>query len=128
MALVSIVIGFALIEYLAFAMLVGRARVKCNVPAPATTGHEIFERYFRVQQNTLEQLIVFVPGMWLFGTYVSTVWAAGLGALFIVGRVVYLQGYVKDPKTRGMGFGLSFLPCAILVVGGLVGAVLEMVA
>ena len=55
----------------------GRARVRCNVPAPATTGHPVFERYFRVQQNTLEQLIVFVPSMWLFGLYVSAALGRG---------------------------------------------------
>ena len=126
MALVAIVIALALIEYLVFALLVGRARVRCNVLAPATTGHPVFERYFRVQQNTLEQLIVFLPSIWLFGTYVSPLWAAGLGLLFVVGRVAYMIGYVADPKKRGAGFGLSFLPTAILAVGALVGAILSL--
>ena len=126
MTLVAIVIALALIEYLVFALLVGRARVRCNVLAPATTGHPVFERYFRVQQNTLEQLIVFLPSIWLFGTYVSPLWAAGLGLLFVVGRVLYMIGYVADPKKRGAGFGLSFLPTAILAVGALVGAILSL--
>ena len=126
MALVAVVIALALIEYLVFGILVGRARVRCDVPAPATTGHPVFERYFRVQQNTLEQLIVFVPSMWLFGLYVSPLWAAGLGILFVLGRVVYLTGYVADPKKRGAGFGLSFLPTAILALGSLAGAILSL--
>jgi len=126
MALVAAIILLALIEYLVFGLLVGRARVRCNVAAPAITGHPVFERYFRVQQNTLEQLIVFVPSVWLFGVYVSTVWAAGLGLVFIVGRAFYLNGYVADPKKRSAGFGLSFLPNVILVVGALVGAILSM--
>ena len=126
MALVAIVIALALIEYLVFAMLVGRARVRCKVLAPATTGHPVFERYFRVQQNTLEQLIVFLPSIWLFGTYVSPLWAAGLGLLFVIGRVLYMTGYVEDPKKRGTGFGLSFLPTAILALGALVGAILSL--
>ena len=126
MALVAIVIALALIEYLVFGMLVGRARVRCNVLAPATIGHPVFERYFRVQQNTLEQLVVFVPSMWLFGMYVSPLWAAGLGLLFVIGRVLYLIGYVGDPKTRGAGFGLSFLPTVILALGALVGAILSL--
>lgn len=126
MALVAAVILIALIEFLAFALLVGRARIRCNVPAPATTGHPVFERYFRVQQNTLEQLIVFVPAAWFFGLYVSTVWAAVLGVLFIIGRALYLTGYVADPKKRSTGFGLSFLPNVVLVIGGLVGAILDL--
>ncbi len=126
MALVAVVIALALIEYLVFGILVGRARVRCGVLAPATTGHPVFERYFRVQQNTLEQLVVFVPSMWLFGMYVSPLWAAGLGLLFVVGRVLYLTGYVEDPKKRGAGFGVSFLPTAILALGALVGAILSL--
>jgi glutathione S-transferase len=127
MALVAAVIALALIEYMVFALLVGRARVRCNVPAPATTGDPVFERYFRVQQNTLEQLIVFVPSAWLFGYYVSALWAAALGVLFVIGRALYLTGYVADPKKRGAGFGLSFLPNMILAVGALAGAILSLV-
>jgi uncharacterized MAPEG superfamily protein len=127
MALVAAVIALALIEYMVFALLVGRARVRCNVPAPATTGDPVFERYFRVQQNTLEQLIVFVPSSWLFGYYVSALWAAALGVLFVIGRALYLTGYVADPKKRGAGFGLSFLPNMILAVGALAGAILSLV-
>ena len=126
MALVAVVIALALIEFLVFGILVGRARVQCNVLAPATTGHPVFERYFRVQQNTLEQLIVFVPSMWLFGLYVSPLWAAGLGLLFVIGRALYLTGYVEDPKKRGAGFGLSFLPNVILALGALAGAILSL--
>ena len=116
----------ALIEFIVFSLLVGRARMRCNVQAPAITGHPVFERYFRVQQNTLEQLIVFIPAVWFFGLYVSTLWAAGLGVVFIIGRVVYLNGYVADPSKRSAGFGLSFLPNLILVIGALVGAILSL--
>lgn len=126
MALVAAVILLALIEFIVFSLLVGRARMRCNVPAPAITGHPIFERYFRVHQNTLEQLIVFVPAIWFFGLYVSTLWAAGLGLVFIAGRALYLTGYVADPSKRSAGFGLSFLPNVILVIGALVGAILNL--
>ncbi|MEO8225030.1 MAG: MAPEG family protein [Gammaproteobacteria bacterium] len=126
MPLVAIVIVIALLEFMVFGLLVGRARVRCHVQAPATVGHPVFERYFRVQQNTLEQLIVFVPSMWFFGMYVSTLWAAGLGVLFVLGRVLYLTGYVADPKKRSAGFGLSYLPNMVLAVGALVGAILHL--
>jgi glutathione S-transferase len=128
MEMVAVVIALALLEYVAFGMLVGRAREKYGVKAPATSGHEIFDRYFRVHQNTLETLVVLVPGMWLFAQYVSPRWAAALGLVYIVGRIVYLRAYVADPAGRSLGFGLSFLPIAILVVGALIGAAMKLLA
>lgn len=124
MNLVAAVIGLALVEYFVFSLLVGRARSQYGVAAPAMTGHPIFERYMRVHQNTLEQLVVFVPAMLLFGTYVSSPFAALLGLVWIVGRVVYLRGYVADPAKRSTGFALTVLPQLILLVGGIVGALL----
>jgi glutathione S-transferase len=125
MELVTIVIALALIEYAIFGMLVGWARGKYGVDAPAISGNPIFERYYRVQQNTLEVLVLFVPGMWMFGAYVSASAAAGLGAIFIVGRFLYLRGYVADPKKRSIGFVLSFFPALILLIGGLIGAAMD---
>jgi uncharacterized MAPEG superfamily protein len=119
---VAVVILLALLQYVVFGMLVGRARGRYGVKAPAVTGHEIFERYFRVHYNTLELLVAFVPAIWLFGTYVSPAWAAGLGLVYLVGRVLYLRGYVADPAKREIGFGLSVLPIIVLLVGGLWGA------
>lgn len=122
MQLVAVVTGLALLEYVIFGMLVGRARGKFGVAAPATSGHPVFERYFRVHQNTLEQLVVFLPSMWLFGTYVDPTWAALLGLVFVVARIIYLMGYVADPAKREIGFGLTALPVVILLIGALWGA------
>jgi uncharacterized MAPEG superfamily protein len=122
MHLVAIVIALALAEYIAFGVLVGRARGLYGVRAPATTGHEIFDRYFRVQQNTLELLVAFVPATWLYALYVSEQWAAALGLVYVVGRLLYLRSYVADPAKRGAGFGLSMLPIMIMVVGVLISA------
>jgi glutathione S-transferase len=128
MDLVTVILVLALLQYIAFAMLVGGARGKYGVKAPATTGHEVFERYFRVQQNTLELLVVFVPAIWLFGQYVSTLWAAILGLVYLVGRVVYLKSYVADPAKRSAGFGLSFLPIAVMLIGVLIRAGMKLLA
>jgi uncharacterized membrane protein YecN with MAPEG domain len=103
-------------------MLVGWARGKYGVKAPAVTGHEIFDRYFRVHQNTLELLVAFVPAIWLFGMYVDPTWAALLGLVYLVARVLYLRGYVKDPARREVGFTLSVLPILVLLAGALWGA------
>jgi uncharacterized MAPEG superfamily protein len=122
MNLVAAVVALALIEFFVFGLLVGRARQTYDVPAPAIAGHPIFDRYMRVHQNTMEQLVVFVPAMWLFATYVSASVAAGLGLLFVIGRVVYLRGYVQDPSKRSVGFAMSALPEMILMLGSVIGA------
>jgi uncharacterized membrane protein YecN with MAPEG domain len=126
MHFVALVGLLALLQYLVFGTLVGRARGKYGVKAPAVTGHEVFERYFRVQQNTLELLVVFLPSLWLFASYVSAGWAAALGAVYLVGRVLYLRGYVADPSKREIGFALSFLPIIALVIGALVGVLIPL--
>ena len=122
MEFVAFVIALALLEFAVFGMLVGWARGKYKVAAPAIGGHPVFERYFRAHQNTMEQLVAFVPAMWLFGTYVNSTWAAWLGLVFVVGRVVYLAGYVADPAKREIGFAMSSLPVVILLLGALWGA------
>lgn len=119
---VAVVVVIALLEYVVFSALVGRARGLYGVHAPAVSGHEMFDRYFRVHQNTMELLVAFVPAIWLFGLYVSPMWAALLGLVYVAGRVVYLLGYVKDPAKREFGFGLSVLPIVVLLAGALWGA------
>ncbi|HTY48458.1 MAG TPA: MAPEG family protein, partial [Steroidobacteraceae bacterium] len=100
-----------------------RARGKYGVHAPAITGHPVFERTFRVQQNTLELLIIFVPAIALFGTYISWRWGALLGLLFILGRAVYAVGYIRAPEKREIGASLSFAANAVLLLGALYGAI-----
>jgi glutathione S-transferase len=127
MAYVDIVTALALLQFVVFGFKVGRARGRYGVKAPAVTGNETFERCFRVQQNTLEQLIVFLPGLYLFSHYFKPQVAAVLGAIYLIGREIYAFTYVKDPAKRDIGFGLTFLPTVILVVGGLFGAVRTLV-
>jgi len=123
MPLVAIVILVALVEYMILGGLVGRARGKYGLKAPATSGNEMFERHFRVHYNTLEQLGVFVPAIWLFAMYVSSNWAAGLGVVFIIGRALYAIGYVRDPGKREVGALLTLVANAPLVLGALYGAI-----
>lgn len=127
MPLVAIVTVLALVQYFVLGLQVGQARGKFGIEAPAITGHPIFERHFRVHQNTLEQLVVFVPALWLFATYVSASVAAALGVLFIIGRFVYARGYVAEPKKRGPGTAMTALATMVLLLGGLVGAFVQLV-
>lgn len=120
MPYVAIVTILALIEFLWFGFMVGRARIKFGIRAPATTGNEVFERYFRVQMNTLEQLVLFLPALWIFAAYVSPVWAAALGAVFVIGRAIYAATYIRNPKSRSLGFALTALPTLAMMIGILV--------
>lgn len=126
MELVAIVAGLALLEYGVFLWLCGQARGRFDVAAPATAGHPVYERYFRVQMNTVEQLVLFLPGLVGFAWYVSETWAAALGLVFIVGRALYARGYIEDPAKRGPGFLLTMLANTGLLGGTLVGALLRL--
>jgi glutathione S-transferase len=123
MSLVYLVLGLALVQFLWFGVLVGRARGKYSIPAPAITGNNVFERHFRVQQNTLELLVILLPALPMFALYVSTRWAAALGVVYLIGRFMYAVGYVKEPTKRSYGFLLSIVPILTLLTGGLIGAI-----
>ena len=121
---IALVTGLLLLQYFVFMMLVGAARAKSGVQAPAVTGDPVFERTLRVQQNTLEQLLIVLPSLWLFATYFGETIAAGLGLVFFVGRVVYYRGYVAEPGKRGMGFGIGFVATIVLLIGSIAGSVM----
>ena len=82
----------------------------------------MFERHFRVHMNTLEQLVMFLPALWIFAHFVSPIWAAALGVVFIIGRAIYARAYVRDPKSRSLGFALTALPTLVMMIGILIWA------
>lgn len=124
---ITIVTALILLQYFYFSISVGGARGRTGVKAPAVSGDPEFERYFRVQQNTLEQLVIVLPSLWMFGSYVHVKIGAALGAMFIVGRFIYARTYVSDPSKRAVGFVTGFLATAILLLGGLGGAVYRLI-
>jgi len=121
---VAIVTILALAQFVFFSIQVGSMRAKHGVKAPATSGHPEFERMFRIQQNTMEQLVAFVPALWMFAWLVNPMWGAGLGIVFIIGRFIYRSSYLKDPGSRSAGFTITFLPTAVMLVWSLIVAVL----
>lgn len=115
-ALVTIL---ALLTYFAMSFQVARARGKCGIEPPAMTGDVMLERANRVHINMLEWLPMFLAGLWLFAIYWNELVAAGLGLVWILGRLVYSAGYMADPKKRSMGFLIQFLATAVLLFGAL---------
>ncbi|MBV8977040.1 MAG: MAPEG family protein [Alphaproteobacteria bacterium] len=104
---------------------VGGMRSKHNVQAPAVTGHPEFERAYRVQMNTLEQFVIFLPLLWLSNSYfmMLPLLTGALGLVWIVGRIVYALAYVSDPGSRGTGFIISLAATAGLLITTIVGLV-----
>lgn len=124
---VTIVTVMALVTFGWMGVRVGMARRKSGIAAPAMTGDPILERHIRVQANTLEWLPVFLPSMWLFAVYWPQLIAAGLGFVWVLGRIVYAFGYVADPQKRALGFLIQALAVFILLVGAFVGALRTLV-
>jgi len=108
--------------------LVGRARGRYGVRAPATTGHELFERAFRVQMNTLENTVLFLPALWLGALYFAPRPAAVLGAVWLAGRLWYAVAYLREPRARGGGFVLAFAAWGGLMIAAAWGVLRGLLA
>jgi glutathione S-transferase len=121
--LTTLVTVIAICLYFYMGLRVGLGRSKYNVPAPATSGDPIFERLFRVHMNTLEGMPIFLPLLWLFASYHSDAIAAGLGLVWVVGRIIFMNAYVADPAKRSGGFQIQFLAIIVLLIGTIVGAI-----
>jgi glutathione S-transferase len=118
--LVAIVTLLALLLYFYMGLRVGQGRTKYNVVAPAVTGNPDFERAYRIQMNTLEWLPTFLVSLWLFTlAWGSDLVAAGIGLVWIIGRILYLTGYSKAASSRGPGFGIQALAAGVLLFGAL---------
>jgi len=128
MSLLDLIALLALLQLVFFAILVGQARGRYGVKAPAVAGHELFERVYRVQMNTIELLVVLLPALYIAGRYWPATYVAGLGAVYLVGRFVYWRSYVAAPASRSLGFALSLLPILALLGAGLVGCVRDLLA
>ena len=121
MKFTALVTILAVVLTFMFSGRVGAARGKGGVEAPKTTGSEEFDRAFRVHYNTIEQLVIFLPVLWLATAVIGDVWAAAVGAVWLAGRVVYASAYMKDPASRAPGMFMSIIPTGILALSSLWG-------
>jgi len=108
--------------------LVAQARGKYHIAAPATTGDPMFERSFRVQMNTIENTVIFLPAVWLAALYGATTLVGAAGLVWIGGRINYALAYRKDPAKRGLGFGISSLAFAVVLFDAAIGLVRALLA
>ncbi|HEY5679814.1 MAG TPA: MAPEG family protein [Pseudomonadales bacterium] len=122
----GILSSLALLVYYFTLFKAGMARGKYNIPAPSHEGPEEYVRRVRVHQNTMEHLVLFLPGLWLFSYAVDPIWAAGIGVLWPVGRLWYAFAYYEAAEKRGPGLYLSMPPIYIFVIGSLIGFMLEL--
>ncbi len=124
----SLVTASTLLVYLVLTINVGRARAKYKVPVPQMSGEPNFERVLRVQQNTLEQMVLFLPALWLFSFYVNPLWGAGIGTVWVLGRIIYAWGYYQAAEKRGIGFAISSMSGIVLLLGAIAGIILSLVS
>ncbi|MCY1646180.1 MAPEG family protein [Caulobacter sp. SL161] len=118
-ALVAIVTLLSLLVYVWMIFRIGGARRRTGIDAPAMTGDPELERHLRVQANTVEWLVIYLPSLWLFAIYWNDLFAAGAGAVWIIGRILYALGYAADAKKRELGFVIQMLATAVLLFGAL---------
>jgi glutathione S-transferase len=113
----------ALMFYMILAFVVGRARGKYRIKAPAVTGHENFERAYRAQMNTVEHMVFFLPVLWLCAVLLSDTGAAVGGLIWVIGRAVYAVSYLDAPEKRQLGMAISMLAQTGLFLGAVYGLV-----
>lgn len=117
----ALVTLFAVLLMFATAFAVGRARGRYQIAAPATSGHPAFERAFRVQMNTLEAVVLFLPTLWLAAYYGFPLWAGLAGLVWLAGRIWYALAYLREAGKRGGGFVLGMAGWAATLVMALIG-------
>ena len=122
---VELIALLAVVQYMFFGAIVGRARGRYGVKAPAVTGHEGFERAYRVQMNTLELMVALLPSLFVAARFWPASWVAGIGAVYLLGRFIYWRAYIGNPASRSLGFLLSMLPIIALLAMALAGAFLR---
>lgn len=132
-AYVAIVTLVALLVYFWMGLRVGSARKISGIDAPAMTGHPALERAVRAHANTLEWLPIFLPSLWLCHIFwqpqdPTGIIVAAIGAVWIIGRILYAIGYTADPAKRAMGFYIQLFAAAVLLFGALGKAVTVLVA
>lgn len=119
----DLVVLLTVLLLFAVTVLTGRARRKYAIKAPATSGHPMFERVYRIQMNTLEHAVIFLPALWVAARWGNPTWAGILGLVWLLGRVWYVPAYLSDPARRGPPFGLGMIALMLMIVLAIWGVI-----
>ncbi|MGV8995401.1 MAG: MAPEG family protein [Parvibaculaceae bacterium] len=126
--LTGLVTVITLLVYFWMGIKVGGIRTKLNLPAPAMQGPDEFMRTLRVHENTMEGLLIFLPALWLFAATSHDLWAAAVGIIYPIGRLLYARGYYNAANKRGSGFTIGLLSTAVLLFGSVYMIVMQLLA
>lgn len=124
---VALVSALSVLVYYLTLLNAGIARIKFKIPAPSHSGPEDYERRMRAHQNTVEHLVMFLPALWTFALVVSPLWAAGIGAIWPVGRLFYMIGYSRSAQARRLPLYITMPSIYILILGSIIGTVYRLV-
>lgn len=125
MEYIELVGALAVLQFFFFGFMTGSARRKSGLKAPTVTGDAGFERMYRVQTNTLETLVAFLPALFIAGNHWPSALVSGIGAIYLVGRFIYWRAYISNPESRGLGFMLSILPTFVLIALAILGPLIS---
>lgn len=117
----ALVTLFTLFLLFSTTFIVAKARGRYAIKAPAISGHPGFECAYRVQMNTLEQTLMFLPTLWLAAHYGFAGWAGIAGLVWLIGRAWYIAAYLRDPASRGPAFALSSAAWGVILVFACIG-------
>jgi uncharacterized membrane protein YecN with MAPEG domain len=122
--LTAIATLLAVLIALGTAILVARTRARVRIFPPVMTGSPELECALRVQANTVEQIVIFLPALWLAALYFQGWIPPAIGLLWCLGRVLYALGYRADkPGRREPGFIMAMLSTIALIVLAGIGIV-----
>ncbi|OYQ26013.1 hypothetical protein CHU93_12450 [Sandarakinorhabdus cyanobacteriorum] len=119
----TLALVLALMVYFWITLNVGRARGTYGVPAPQSGGHPEFDKRYRVQMNTVEQLVWFVPAFIIGVPVLGDLVAGSLALVWSLGRIIFAVTYYRDPAKRSLGFALTMLPTFVLLIAGAWGGI-----
>ena len=125
MEYINLVGALAVLQFFFFGFMTGTARRKSGLKAPAVTGHPDFERMYRVQINTLETIVAFLPALFIAAQYWPPIMVSIIGLVYIIGRFIYWRAYIANPEKRVLGFMMSMFPTLVLIVLSIIGALIQ---
>lgn len=123
----SLVTLLSVLQIFLFSWKASSTRVKHGIEAPQMHGHPDVDRAQRVHLNTMEQIIMFLPSLWLALPVLGDYYTSILGGVWLVGRQLYAHAYWADAAKRGTGMWVTFLAFIILFGAAAYGVAMQLI-